>query len=86
MLIQTLHRKKNVKKKILNCAICTLTKKVKCKKLQKKQQHSNQFIKSKKKIKKLIKSTVTSFKQSHITLQSLQSHNITHLDLVTQME
>ena len=61
-LTQKKNEKKNERKK--NCALCILTKRVKCKKPTKKQQHSNQFIKSKKN--NFIKSTVTPFKQSLI--------------------
>ena len=67
-------RKKRRRKK---SAICTLTKRVKCKKTtKKKQQHSNQFIKSKK-INKL-----------KAQLYHLNNHSfkIIHLDLATQMK
>ena len=63
--------RKKMRKKYKNYAICTLMKRVKCKKIQKNNKHSNQFIKSQKKI----KTTVTQFKQSLIQhYTSLLSH------------
>ena len=55
-----------------------MTKRVKCKKNTKKQQHSNQFMKSKKKNNNKLKAQ----------LHHLNNHsfNITHLDLATQMK
>ena len=58
-----------------------MTKRVKCKKIQKKQLHSNQLMKSKKKI-------INKINKLNAQLHHLNnpSYNITHLDLATQMK
>ena len=60
-----------------------MTKRIKCKKIQKKQLHSNQLMKSKQK--KIIINKINKLKAQLHHLNN-HSYNITHLDLATQMK